>query len=73
MSSLASQFKAVCKNAKIEADKEVLSKMTLEELASEKVMFGEAKKGCTFEKAFQDTQWAEFILSKYENSKKPEH
>lgn len=35
--------------------------------------FGESKKGCTFEKAYQDTQWTEFILSKYENSKKPEH
>ena len=73
MSTLAAQFKALRKESKAEADREVLSKMSLEELANEKVAFGEAKKGCTFEKAFQDTQWTEFILNKYETSKKPEH
>ena len=34
---------------------------------------GESKKGCTFEQAFQDAQWTEFILNRFEKSTKPEH
>ena len=47
--------------------------MTLEELASEKITFGESKKGMTYAQAFEDAQWTEFILNRFEMSDKPEH
>ena len=47
--------------------------MTLEELASEKITCGESKKGMTYAQAFEDAQWTEFILNRFETSDKPEH
>eukprot|EP00435_Cladocopium_sp_Y103_P038646 s303_g10.t1 len=76
MSSLATQFKEFRKtsrNASQAANQEVLKSMTLEELETEKVAFGESKKGVTFKEAFQDAGWVEFILARFETSQKPEH
>ena len=73
MPSLAQQFKEFNKTQKSQVSHEVVSSMTLEELESEKIVFGEAKKGQTFSKAFEDQAWTEFILSRFENSEKPEH
>lgn len=73
MPSLAQQFKDFNKTQKAQGSRDVVSSMTLEELASEKIVFGESKKGQTFAKAFEDQQWTEFILNRFENSEKPEH
>eukprot|EP00435_Cladocopium_sp_Y103_P041412 s1200_g11.t1 len=76
MSSLATQFKEFRKtsrSASQAANQEVLKSMTLEELETEKVAFGESKKGVTFKEAFQDASWVEFILARFETSQKPEH
>ena len=73
MSTLAAQFKEMQKNSKKQADMEVLKSMTLEELATEKIMFAEAKRGVQFSKAFEDSQWTEFILNRFEESPKPEY
>ena len=47
--------------------------MTLEELETEKIRFGESKKGVTFKEAFNDAGWTELILTRFEKSEKPEH
>lgn len=47
--------------------------MTKEELATEKIEFGQAKRGVTFAAAFQDIAWTEMIITRYQNSSKPEH
>eukprot|EP00435_Cladocopium_sp_Y103_P044285 s2441_g12.t1 len=73
MTSLAQQFKEFSKSQKKQVDREVLASMTLEELATEKVTFGESKKGLTFAQAFEDQKWTEFILNRFESSGKPEH
>ena len=73
MTSLAEQFKALHKSTKAKSDQQVVESLTLEDLETEKVSFGEAKKGVLFSKAFEDAHWTEFILSKYEKSTKPEH
>ena len=76
MSSLASQFKAfnkACKSANQTANRDALQTMTLEELETEKIAFGEAKKGMMFKDAFLDDRWTEFILTRFEKSNKPEH
>ena len=76
MSSLASQFKAfnkACKSANQTANRDALQTMTLEELETEKIAFGEAKKGVMFKDAFLDDRWTEFILTRFEKSDKPEH
>lgn len=76
MPSLAAQFKDLMKEKKeslSKVDQEVLQAMTLSELESEKIAFGETKKGMLFKEAIKDTQWTQFILSRFENSEKPEH
>eukprot|EP00435_Cladocopium_sp_Y103_P009090 s488_g2.t1 len=66
-------FKEFSKSQKTQIDKEVVSTMTLKELAGEKVTFGDAKKGQTVAQAFEDQKWTEFIVNRFEDSKKPEH
>ena len=76
MSSLAAQFKAfnkASKSAHQAANKDALKAMTVEELETEKIAFGEAKKGVMFKDAFLDERWTEFILTRFEKSDKPEH
>eukprot|EP00435_Cladocopium_sp_Y103_P067663 s141_g30.t1 len=73
MSTLAAQFKDIAKAQKKEINQEVNQSMTLQELETEKILFGEAKKGKTFAEAFKDTAWVEFILSRFETSGKSEH
>jgi hypothetical protein len=73
MTSLALQLKEYNKSQKKQISREVVSAMTLEELASEKITFGESKKGMTYAQAFEDAQWTEFILNRFEMSDKPEH
>ena len=45
--------------------------MTLEELETEKIRFGESKKGVTFKEAFNDAGWTELILTRFKKSEKP--
>ena len=73
MSNLVEQFRAMRKGHKTAADTEALAVLTLEDLSTQKVMLGESKKGSTFEQAFQDAQWTEFTLNRFEKSTKPEH
>ena len=49
------------------------SKWTLEQLAKMPIDFGKAKVNKTYEEAFQDMEWTQFIVSRYEESDKPEH
>ena len=73
MPTLAQQLRAFNKSQKEQISKEVVKTMTLAELANEKITFGESKKGMTYAKAFEDVQWTEFIVNRFENSDKPEH
>lgn len=53
---------------------DVLKSMTKEELSSERIAFGETKRGETFANAFKDTCWTQMIIGRFENkSSKPEH
>ncbi|CAL1135010.1 unnamed protein product [Cladocopium goreaui] len=54
MTSLALQLKEYNKSQKKQISREVVSAMTLEELASEKITFGESKKGMTYAQAFEE-------------------
>jgi hypothetical protein len=58
-------------NAKDEITK--IKAMSLEELAMEKIAFGRAKLGQSFETVFQDHQWTDWFVSTYEKSPKPAH
>ena len=73
MPSLAQQLKEFNKSQKKQVTREVVQMMTLEELSTEKITFGESKKGATYAQAFEDAQWTEFILNRFETSEKPEH
>ena len=73
MPSLAQQLKEYNKTQRHQVSRDVVKTMTLEELATDKITFGESKKGMTYAKALEDTQWTEFILHRFENSDKPEH
>lgn len=66
MTSLALQLKEYNKSQKKQISREVVDAMTQEELASEKITFGESKKGMTYAQAFEDAQWTEFILNRFE-------
>lgn len=50
-----------------------LSGLTLEELAKEKVSFGQKHMGDTYETAWEDQQWINFMVSKYGSSKVLSH
>lgn len=51
---------------------ENVEKLTLDQMANMQVDC-KAKMNQTYEKAFQDLEWTQFIVSRYEESGKPEH
>lgn len=71
--SLADRFAAHRKQVGKEQQEEDLEGATLSELSKERVSFGEAKNGQTFEQAFQDAQWTQFILRRFEKSQTTSH
>eukprot|EP00435_Cladocopium_sp_Y103_P057326 s532_g19.t1 len=52
---------------------EDVEKMTLAQLAETKIDFGKSKYGLTYQEAFMDLEWTQFIVSRYEGSDKVEH
>ena len=52
---------------------EQVNQMTLEDLSRETIQFGQAKKGLSFLEAFKDHSWADWFISHYEKSDKPQH
>lgn len=66
-------FQARQKGQSEEKTLEQVNNMTLEELSQETIQFGQAKKGMSFIKAFQDHSWADWFVSHYEKSEKPQH
>ena len=61
------------KESEEQSQVENTKKMTLEEMSKMKVSFGEKHRGSTFEMAFKDVKWAEWFVSTYWQSTKPEH
>ena len=54
-------------------DGENLESLTLDQLAGQKIDFRKAKMNQTYEEAFQDLEWTNFMVSRYEKSDKPAH
>eukprot|EP00435_Cladocopium_sp_Y103_P073111 s61_g42.t1 len=52
---------------------ENIESLTLEQLAGQKFDFGKAKMNQTYEEAFQDLEWTNFMVSRYEKSDKQAH
>lgn len=73
MPPLADRFSEYQRLAQVNQTEEDLSHVTLSELSQERVGFGDAKKGQTFEEAFKDTRWTQFILRRYEKYGTPSH
>lgn len=76
MSSIQQQLKAFRESQQKPTDQYELikiQKMSLEELAAEKIAFGKAKMGQSFEKVFQDASWTDWFVQTYEKSPKPAH
>ena len=46
---------------------------TLEELATETIAFGQKYKGHQYQDTWQDQEWIQFMVSRYQNSSKEEH
>ena len=76
MSSVQQRLKAFRESQQKSTDQYELikiQKMSLEELSAEKIAFGKAKMGQSFEKAFQDASWTDWFVQTYEKSPKPAH
>ena len=76
MSSIQQQLKAFRESQQKSTDQYELikiQKMSLEELSAEKIAFGKAKMGQSFEKVFQDASWTDWFVQTYEKSPKPAH
>ena len=69
MSSLLAQFQ----NFRVKNEGESIETLTMEQLAGMKIDFGKAKMNQTYEEAFQDLEWTNFMVSRYEHSDKPAH
>ena len=67
--SLLDQFQTF--RAKNEGEN--LEHMTLDQLAGQKIDFGKAKMNQTYEEAFLDLEWTNFMVTRYEKSDKPAH
>ena len=52
---------------------EDVEKLTIAHLSEMKIDFGKSKMNKTYEEAFQDLEWTQFIVARYEESDKPEH
>ena len=50
-----------------------LDHLTLEELATETIAFGQKYKGHQYQDTWQDQEWIQFMVSRYQNSSKEEH
>lgn len=50
-----------------------LDHLTLEELATETIAFGQKYKGHQHQDTWQDQEWIQFMVSRYQNSSKEEH
>jgi hypothetical protein len=72
MQKLREMNMAAAKEEEVEA-KENLMTVPLEQLGSRKIRFGKVKLGQTIQEAVQDSEWTTFFVSRYENSKTPEH
>ena len=74
--SLSNQLKAFRDSQQKSSNQDELNQiknMSLEKLAAEKISFGKAKMGWSFQKAFQDAQWTDWFVQTYEKSAKPAH
>jgi hypothetical protein len=67
--SLHKQFQAYMGKNK---DEEI-EKIPLAILAETKIDFGKAKMNQTFAQAFQDKEWTNYMLTRFEDSQKPTH
>jgi hypothetical protein len=67
--SLHKQFQAYMGKNK---DEEI-EKIPLAILAETKIDFGKAKMNQTFAQAFQDKEWTNYMLTRFEDSQKPSH
>lgn len=73
MPSLADRFSEYQRLIQLNQTESDVSQMTLEELGQERVGFGDAKKGMTYEEAFKDLRWTQYILRRYEKYETPSH
>jgi len=69
--SLLSQLKAL--QTEVEVPLPDLSHLTLTDLKSEVVSFGSKHQGDSYEKAWEDQSWINFMVAKYGNSKVLSH
>jgi hypothetical protein len=67
MASLINRLKSLQEETPVELPD--LSALTLAQLAKVKVSFGQKHMGDTYEKAWEDQQWINFMVSKYGSSK----
>jgi hypothetical protein len=67
MASLINRLKTLQEETPVELPD--LSALTLADLAKERVSFGQKHVGDTYEKAWEDQQWINFMVSKYGSSK----
>ena len=50
-----------------------LNHLTLDELSMEIITFGQKYVGCHFQDTWEDTEWVQFMASRYQNSTKEGH
>eukprot|EP00435_Cladocopium_sp_Y103_P048986 s1350_g14.t1 len=64
---------AKCVPKEVNTDQENLDHLTLTDLAEETIAFGQKYKGCQYQETWQDQEWIQFMISRYQSSSKPEH
>ena len=67
MASLIQRLKTLQVETEVELPD--LSGLTLEDLAKEKISFGQKHQGDTYDVAWEDQQWINFMVTKYGSSK----
>ena len=50
-----------------------LDQATLEDLSQEVITFGQAHMNQTYEQAWEDQEWVQFMVKRYQNSSKEAH
>ena len=50
-----------------------LSHLTMEDLATEVITFGQKYVGCHFQDTWEDQEWVQFMVSRYQRSSKESH
>eukprot|EP00435_Cladocopium_sp_Y103_P073407 s3_g43.t1 len=71
MSSLSQRLRAL--QIPASTNPESLSHLTLEELSGEKISFGQKHQGRTHLEAWEDQEWVQFMVSRYQGSTKEAH